>query len=809
MSHVAPPQTPTQPRTVDAEDWDRTIHVLVGIRLDITPDDARRAHIMACLEGLSEHKTRHELEVIAKRLYNHQKMTQLFAPRVKNGHNKLLYLLCSCYLPGDQSPLSQRNSLKRVRTLDLKPLALWDLLYYAIVAEIRFMYDALKDAHGEDFELPECNTILHEAGPDATSDTKLPISAIGLAVLLESMWATVTDLRFLSTIDLAVRTRNLKEGKSRDTHGEDNEDLIGNLDDSSDHFWKTNTKARKHVHDATCDALGTAEGLIDTTDMTPDEINAMVWSMHSERNKLQTSMPKEDQNLLAKFRAELHEELALNRTKSSNTSAYCSCDPSCYCHDVCDLVANECSCAHSRGEVREMVEMQVKEQKDIFTKLGSSSALFPNHMLGAVSNDVAQMQVAAMAVPDPVRAQACFSNKEASDALDGLILDQHRKRSNTADSSLAYVPAYVPPPRTPSRHKKDAYPLGLYGGEGSGQRYPTFKSQIADPTPPPVNDYNSQIPVRKPVPRNFSKPVTSSSPAIQSSPSPNTHYGLPASESQTRIARSFPDTAHGSTRMPFLHDGDDDEDDSTAYTYLAQETSDSIRPFSDEPEMYNPQITTSNSTTQLLPAPRRPTITTSATSPAGPLSLPRSRTKILFSFGRSASPPAIDPNEPLPDFIAPKPAKVQRYVSAGGTAKLHERDEIAGPAFTPATNPSMPVMQKDEWMEKMKDPEFVRSYFGEEALSKMDSIDETRASMETPLGGKRERGDTGASGSSGRFSAKLKRVFSRKSSGCERATARAWGKFGGAGMAAERCFFVCGGGGWMEVVEYDLRRCER
>ncbi|KAK5745367.1 hypothetical protein LTR17_001528 [Elasticomyces elasticus] len=774
MSHIAPPQTPTQPgildpedqpRILDAEDWDGTTHVLVGIRLDITPADARRADIMGCLEKLSEHKTKHELEVITKRLDNHQKMTQLFAPRVRNGHNTLLYLLCSCYQPGERSPLGQRNT--KVRKPITQPLEFWDLLYYAIVAEIRLMYAALKDAHGENFEHPKGKTMLHEAGPDATSDTKLPVSALGLAVLLESMWAVVTDPRHLSTLDLAVRTRNLREGKGEDSHGEDNDDLIGHLDDSGDNIWKTDAKAPKHVHDATCDALATAEGLIDTNAMTPDEIHTMVWSMYAERNKkLQTGMPREDENRLAKFRAELREEIALNRTKSSNTSAYCSCDPSCYCHDVCDLVVNECSCAHSRGEVREMVEKQVKEQKDIFTKSGSSSALFPNHMLGAVSNDVAQMHVAAMAVPDPIRAQACFSNKEASDALDGLILDQHRKRSNTADSSLAYVPAYVPPPRTPSRHKKDAYPLGLYGGEGSGQRYPTFKSQIADPTPPPVYDYNSQIPVRKPVPRNFSKPVTSSSP-WQSSPSPNTHSGLPASESQSRIARSFPDTAHGNTRMPFLHDGDDDEDDSTAYTYLTQETEDSIRPFSDEPEMYNPQITTSNSTTQLLPAPRRPTITTSATSPAGPLSLPRSRTKILFSFGRSASPPAIDPNEPLPDFIAPKPAKVQRYVSAGGTAKLHEREEIAGPAFTPATDPSMPVMQKDEWMEKMKDPEFVRSYFGEEALSKMDSVDETRASMETPLGGKRERGDTGASGSSGRFSAKLKRVFSRKSSGCE------------------------------------------
>jgi hypothetical protein len=54
---------------------------------------------------------------------------------------------------------------------------------------------------------------------------------------------------------------------------------------------------------------------------------------------------------------------------------------------------------------------------------------------------------------------------------------------------------------------------------------------------------------------------------------------------------------------------------------------------------------------------------------------------------RTATPPARL-KTPLPDFIAPQPSLRQRYVSAGGTAKLSDRAEIQGPPTAPPPSSS-------------------------------------------------------------------------------------------------------------------------
>ncbi|KAK1027510.1 hypothetical protein LTS16_021392, partial [Friedmanniomyces endolithicus] len=178
--------------------------------------------------------------------------------------------------------------------------------------------------------------------------------------------------------------------------------------------------------------------------------------------------------------------------------------------------------------------------------------------------------------------QACYATKEAADKLDRRTLQQHRRRADTAESELTYVMAYVPAPRTPSRGKKNAYPLGFYG-ESSGQRYPPFRSNVTKNAPPPVygaSFYNAQMPVRKLVPRNISRPDTSSSPPAESPPGQVVYPSFPASKSQKYFAHSFPVAAKGNPRVP-ASDDDDNNDDVAGPT---EETHDTICHFSDEPE---------------------------------------------------------------------------------------------------------------------------------------------------------------------------------------------------------------------------------
>ncbi|KAK1020286.1 hypothetical protein LTS16_027060, partial [Friedmanniomyces endolithicus] len=89
-------------------------------------------------------------------------------------------------------------------------------------------------------------------------------------------------------------------------------------------------------------------------------------------------------------------------------------------------------------------------------------------------------------------------------------------------------------------------------------------------------------------------------------------------------------------------------------------------------------------------------------------------------------------------------------------------------------------MPKAEVFERVKDPEFVRAHFGEEAVAKMGSL-ETRPGKAghggsgllrqhpsgiDPAAGKCERTESNTSSrSAGRFPATLRRVFGRKNSG--------------------------------------------
>ena len=84
-----------------------------------------------------------------------------------------------------------------------KPLAQWELLYYAANAEIRMMYFDLKEQHTK-----LGNVIIHDFGSNGTGDEpSRPISAIRLASILEQLWSTLTDPRVVAALDRAVLDR--------------------------------------------------------------------------------------------------------------------------------------------------------------------------------------------------------------------------------------------------------------------------------------------------------------------------------------------------------------------------------------------------------------------------------------------------------------------------------------------------------------------------------------------------------------------------------------------------------------------------
>ncbi|KAK3675370.1 hypothetical protein LTR78_004880 [Recurvomyces mirabilis] len=706
---------------MEVEDWDMSTRLLYGLQHS-PPSD----HGMA--EQYPDSKIQHELKAIAVRLYNHQKMTPMFASKVTDGRNTLAYLLCASY---ESSPSSspESNGRLRLRNCTPLPLAQWDRLYYVVCAEIRSMYSALEEAFGKDFEGGA--TILHNAGPEGISGSpRHLISGLRLARILEDTWIAVTDERLRGPLNAALAGR-----------------------------------------------------LINTDGMDPEEITEMVFNDLPKA----TTRRSDDETLLARARAEVR-ELSHSPPRRKNSkhspSTQCRCSSGCRCRKVCGLQPNECECTHMRGQICEMMEKQHDVHnavQEVLTRALTGNVQTHNHILGAATNNIAQMQVTDTAHSEPHAVQTSMTAYQASEKAEAGILQKQRKRANTNNSELAYVP----PPRTPTRGKKDAYPLGFYG-DYSGHRYPTFRA-TPDSAPPPVygSSYSSQIPARKPVPRAASKAEEQ----ILGCDSTEINRSVAESESKGLYTQSFPVPAHWNPRQPIFGAA---HEDAQSYADLAEEAHNAIRPFSDEPDFY-------------LPAhePFRPAL---HTTPTAPVTIPNTTKSNQEANGSPSSAtsslnkpcPPLPPTTllPEPDFIRPRPALKQRYVSAGGNTKLSDREEISGPAMSAtisSRNSGVRPIPKDQLFEMLNDPDFVRANFGEEAAGKMPvatppvsarpSVDNSpskhgggvrssataigTASWDSKVEGfgyqiKRERTESGGS-----FTGRLRRAFSRKNSQVE------------------------------------------
>ncbi|EMC94387.1 hypothetical protein BAUCODRAFT_546740 [Baudoinia panamericana UAMH 10762] len=769
-------------REFEVTEWDLSTRVLRGLSLGFDPAAARRSYEQGETDKRSNRKVQEELRSVAVSLYNHQRVTAIFRARTTEGNNVLAYLLCASY-EGTPPGTPEKNGRPKLRQCVPLPLGHWDRLYYAICAEIRSMYEALQSSFGNGFE--DGTVVLHNAGLDAASCERRPISAVGLASLLEDKWLQIHSDDLVAALDLAVRFRNAQDATGS----------CAGFDACPSFYYKdtlSGLRSFDHEHGEKCYAVHVAEGLINTNTMTPEGIMQLVWTKQAHEAHRKSGKVAEKETLLARCRAYVR-ECSPETTKVNEqaagkrlNTAFCGCGPACYCRAICDLQSNERSCAHLHNQVRNIVGEQETtkngvhdlvsgmmqppdtpvndEPKDVYWDLQS----LPNNMLGAVSNGLAQMEVAAMAQPDPLTVQACHIGRQAGQENDsGEHTSYHRAPSNTTNSDLASIP----PLRTPSRGRtKDAYPLGFYG-DSSGQRYPTLRSNTAQDLPPPVygaSFYSTHVPARKPVATARAVYTAQAEDTKRASPIRHITYpAIPKSESQGLFTRSFPVPARGNPR-DIEH-----VDNVNAYNDLAQEAHNAIRPFSDEPTMY------AKST------PTRHMAHTATTSPDG-LYITKTRENSFDIIKHKAHPPL-----PEPDFMAPRPALKQRYVSAGGNAKLSERAEIAGPAFgiTQIPNGSGTAIPKEELFQKLSDPEFIRGNFGEEAVGKMSfGVDRERTSCESSPskrssggsqkkqrasaegsmkgGDKRERTDSGGSVENGRFE-KLKRVFSRKNSGCE------------------------------------------
>ena len=670
------------------------------------------------------------------------------------------------------------------------PLGYWDSLYYALVAEIRQLHNDLQNRFG--FGCENGTTPLHNGGPDGTSNQ--PVTAIDLASMLETAWYTLMDNRLVATLDDAVRMRRIRENAAKEL---------------ANGRTKPTTDGKYYVGDGT-EQPPALYGLMDVNELTPEAIISLLWEVHAPEIDRACCENFEDESMLTAYRAELHSKRVAEGLAASTplpSASMCTCHRACVCRLKCDKDADTCTC-RNRVQIYHLVQEQENTKAAVYSEYVKQDLSLPNQFLGAATNTLAQMQIAAMAQPDPVIVRACYDVNEANNTRERQVVSRSRQRANTNNSELAYVPGQSTPHRT--RGPKEVFPLDFYGGY-SPQRYPKLRPQAPTPSSKqdqpehgsPNKSSSKSKPKRKPVPapllkympadkqqqqkqqeqsyryensssqapaqhRQNPKPPSSSEHNVQTFAQVGgvTYPAIPKSQSQSLFTQSFPVSGAGNPR----ENTNEKVQKKVDPVYKQAATQADKR---DPAQDYASLLSRHPSAIEHGATEPFPNLTRSVTSSPPKKSNPS--TNILPTL-KSLNKNILDkpqPPLPQPDFIAPRPAVKQRYVSAGGNARLEDRAEIPGPAFAVSVaTRSGATMSKEEVDAKMSDPEWVRETFGESAVAGMsgrssEESEKMRRSNESERERERaEKRDRTSSGASGRV-AKLKRVFSRKNSQSE------------------------------------------
>jgi hypothetical protein len=85
------------------------------------------------------------------------------------------------------------------------PLAYWEGLFYALTAEIRYIYEDLKLRFGTRFERGN-DKILHSYGPECRARND-PFTVVDFAHLLETYWEKITSSQLTTALDYAIQQR--------------------------------------------------------------------------------------------------------------------------------------------------------------------------------------------------------------------------------------------------------------------------------------------------------------------------------------------------------------------------------------------------------------------------------------------------------------------------------------------------------------------------------------------------------------------------------------------------------------------------
>ncbi|KAI5369858.1 hypothetical protein Slin15195_G007360 [Septoria linicola] len=169
--------------------------------LEETISPARAWEIMMTnVVSFTDATIQNHLRTFAIALVKHRQLAAAHSQEAFNEDNALLHLVCTIH--GARPEPGTILSIERFALAPCLTLAMWDSLYYALIAEVRSQYAAATMSTGD--------KILHEHG--STGDaTNQPFTVDGFQVLLKNIWGFLVDPRLLGPLETAVRIHEVAE----------------------------------------------------------------------------------------------------------------------------------------------------------------------------------------------------------------------------------------------------------------------------------------------------------------------------------------------------------------------------------------------------------------------------------------------------------------------------------------------------------------------------------------------------------------------------------------------------------------------
>ncbi|KAK6423103.1 hypothetical protein LTR95_016589, partial [Oleoguttula sp. CCFEE 5521] len=602
-----------------------------------------------------------------------------------------------------RSAPGQRCQLPALKNANMLPASYWDALYYAVAAETKFLYEDLQTRFGKKWE--RGTYVLHSFGTG--EGVRYDVCVAELASILERFWNELMQPSVVAAIDYCVKQKNALR-------------KVGGVPDMTE--------------------ILAADGMINIDGASPEQIWYMIEVDFVPAIAQALNEDVRDNANLVSPRSAMRRYSPSVKYGLDPDYLHCTCPERCKCRTVCALSDTGCTCEIERQRqgivpVRKKTPpplLPIPQPQQLTALLAASyqtpaprvpAAHSPIIQDRSISTGTVRARRAAfetpnlqLAIPAPAQIGAMIRGVSSgvAEGYRQLALD-HPAATEEYDTQA--VPTRKPlqytqhpgrprnaEPKTPVRVAKDVTPLDFFG-DHSGQRYPAEAIFRAPPTvSPPVYgatlqpvavsaskriapaelspDNSGLFPQPLIIKRNNAPTPSSRIPFMgEEVPQPrfgenlsNKGYETAATlralegmeittktpKSATQITQSFPVPTHGNIREP-------DNLFSTPPPHQTYATPSGPRYGSTAGNEPFPRL----SSDRTSPDPSCPFTTVLPSLISNP--------ELRAHAQSAASNTDLTSTTPHRDNITPRPATVQRYVSAGGLTPLHEREEITPP----------------------------------------------------------------------------------------------------------------------------------